>query len=159
MFSAVHSDRSGRVYVSADWGACAFDGERTVEIGTAVPLPAGSTLVPLAREAEGLDRHGHARPLGQSRWALGAVLPAGYTRTLHPAYRDEGLRESPVAPLATAALCADDAGSLYVAAIPTAPSPVRPVEDGAVARTRPGNRLGRQLARCAREHACAGARA
>ena len=159
MFSAVHSDRSGRVYVSADWGACAFDGERTVEIGTAVPLPAGSTLVPLAREAEGLDRHGHARPLGQSRWALGAVLPAGYTRTLHPAYRDEGLRESPVAPLATAALCADDAGSLYVAAIPTAPSPVRPVEDGAVARTRPGNRLGRQLARCAREHACVGARA
>ncbi len=159
MFSAVHSDRSGRVYVSADWGACAFDGERTLEIGTAIPLPEGSMLVPLAREAEGLDRHGRARPLGPSRWALGVVLPTGYTRTLHPAYRDEELRESPLAPLATAAVCADDAGSLYVAAIPTRPSPAVPALEGTIVQPRPGNRLARQLARCAREHACAGAHA
>ena len=106
MFSAVHSDRSGRVYVSADWGACAFDGYRTIEIDTVIPLPEGSTLVPLMREAEGLDRHGRARPLGPSRWALGAVLPPGFTRTLHPAYVDEGLRESPLVALATAAICA-----------------------------------------------------
>lgn len=184
MFSAVHSDRSGRVYVSADWGACAFDGERTGEIDTAIPLPEGARLVPLAREAEGLDRHGRARVLGPSRWTLGAVLPPGYTRTLHPAYRDEGLRESPLAPLPTAAVCADDAGALYVAAIPTA-LPMVPSGDaaagegdatvpadviargreggaighaGALTRTREGNRLARQLARCAREHACLGAR-
>ena len=122
MFAAVHSDRSGRVYVSADWGACAFDGARTFEIGTAIPLPEGTRLVPLAREAEGLDRMGRVRALGSSRWALGAVLPAGYTRTLHPAYRDEGLRESPLTPLPTTAVCADDAGALYVAAVPTGPS-------------------------------------
>ncbi|HEX4743302.1 MAG TPA: radical SAM protein [Candidatus Limnocylindria bacterium] len=167
MFSAVHSDRSGRVYVSADWAACAFDGSRTVELDTAIPLPEGATLVPLAREAEGLDRQGRARPIGASRWALGAVLPAGYTRTLHPAYRDEGLRESPLAPLPTAAVCADDSGALYVAAVPTAPDLHQrnggPTEAGTAQGTqglqaRPGNRLARQLARCARDHACAGAR-
>lgn len=174
MFSAVHSDRSGRVYVSADWGACAFDGARTIELDTVVPLPDGATLVPLAREAEGLDRLGRVRPIGASRWALGAVLPAGYTRTLHPAYRDEGLRESPLAPLATAAVCADDSGALYVAAVPTSPvaaartasaagAGAQPGGAGAqpgsaAAQARPGNRLARQLARCARDHACAGAR-
>lgn len=159
MFSAVHSDRSGRVYVSADWGACAFDGERTVELDTAIPLPDGASLVPLPREAEGLDRHGRSRPLGPSRWAVGVVLPPGYTRTLHPAYRDEGLRESPLAPLATAAVCAGEGGSLYVAAIPTRPDAVATGESGAQVQSRPGNRLARQLARCARDHACAGARA
>lgn len=158
MFSAVHSDRSGRVYVSADWAACAFDGSRTVELDTAIPLPEGTTLVPLAREAEGLDRQGRARPIGASRWALGAVLPAGYTRTLHPAYRDESLRESPLAPLPTAAVCADDSGGLYVAAVPTSPSAPPLTAAGTPAQARPGNRLARQLARCARDHACAGAR-
>ena len=158
MFSAVHSDRSGRVYVSADWAACAFDGSRTVELDTAIPLPEGTTLVPLAREAEGLDRQGRARPIGASRWALGAVLPPGYTRTLHPAYRDEGLRESPLAPLPTAAVCADDAGGLYVAAVPTAASTTASAPASAAVQARPGNRLARQLARCARDHACAGAR-
>lgn len=159
MFSAVHSDRSGRVYVSADWGACAFDGYRTIEIDTVIPLPEGSTLVPLMREAEGLDRHGRARPLGPSRWALGAVLPPGFTRTLHPAYVDEGLRESPLAALATAAICADDSGALYVAAIPTRTVTPALAEGGVVTQPRPGNRLARQIARCAREHECSGARA
>ena len=158
MFAAVHSDRSGRVYVSADWGACAFDGARTFEIDTAIPLPEGTRLVPLAREAEGLDRMGRVRALGSSRWALGAVLPAGYTRTLHPAYRDEGLRESPLAPLPTTAVCADDAGALYVAAVPTGPSLPAPAAATEPVQTRPGNRLARQLARCAREHECAEAR-
>lgn len=159
MFSAVHSDRSGRVYVSQDWGACAFDGDRTIEIDTVVPLPDGSRLVPLSREAEGLDRHGRARPLGPSRWALGAVLPQGFTRTLHPAYVDEGLRESPLAALPTAAVCADDTGTLYVAAIPTGTVVTALVEDGRAGQPRPGNRLARQIARCSREHECTGARA
>ena len=159
MFSAVHSDRSGRVYVSADWGACAFDGDRTIEIDTVVPLPEGARLVPLSREAEGLDRHGRARPLGPSRWALGAVLPPGFTRTLHPAYVDEGPRESPLAALPTAAVCADDTGTLYVAAIPTGTVVTAAVEDGPAGQPRPGNRLARQIARCAREHECTGARA
>ncbi len=159
MFSAVHSDRSGRVYVSADWGACAFDGYRTIEIDTVIPLPEGSTLVPLMREAEGLDRHGRARPLGPSRWALGAVLPPGFTRTLHPAYVDEGLRESPLVALATAAICADDSGALYVAAIPTRTVTPASAGGGVITQQRPGNRLARQIARCAREHECSGARA
>ena len=158
MFAAVHSDRSGRIYVSADWGACAFDGSRTFEIDTAIPLPEGATLVPLAREAEGLDRMGRVRPLGPSRWALGAVLPAGYTRTLHPAYRDEDFRESPLAALPTTAVCADDSGALYVAAVHTGPLVEEPGPSTAAVPARPGNRLARQLARCAREHACADAR-
>lgn len=160
MFSAVHSDRSGRVYVSADWAAGAFDGERTGAPRTVIALPEGSTLVPLAREAEGLDRLGRVRGLGASRWALGALLPPGYVRTHHPAYRDLDLREPALTPLPTAAVCADDSGTLYVSAIPVRPVPSTPSRSATIApATRPGNRLARQLARCAREHACAGAAA
>ena len=158
MFSAVHSDRSGRVYVSADWAACAFDGARTVELDTAIPLPEGATLVPLAREAEGLDRLGRVRPIGASRWALGAVLPAGYTRTLHPAYRDEELREDPLAPLPAAAVCAGGSGALCVAAVPAAPAAASTPSGAAAVQSRPGSRLARRLARCARGRACEGAR-
>lgn len=159
MFTAVHSDRSGRVYVSSDWGACAFDGARSIPLETAIPLPEGTALVPLAREAQGLDRLGRPRGIGPARWAVGALLPAGHTRTLHPAYRDDEPNDAPLAPLPTAAVCADESGALYVAAIPTRPAAAGAVAAGGTLAVRSGNRLARQLARCARDHACAGARA
>ncbi|MGH2450362.1 MAG: hypothetical protein ACRDGE_03635 [Candidatus Limnocylindria bacterium] len=163
MRSAVHSDRSGRVYVSADYSAAAFDGASLVPLSEALPLPPGAELVPVPREAEALDRAGRPRGLGRSRWALAALLPRGHTRTLLPAYRDEGGED--IAPLPYAAVAADAGGELVVAALRSGtPDAARPepaaVEDAVkrALRAWPSSRLVRQLARCAREYGCAGAR-
>jgi hypothetical protein len=76
MFLAVHSDRSGRVFVSADYGAAALDGTLPGGLDRAIPLPAGARLVPLAdRAAMGLDR----RQVGAyvTRWKGRPHGPAG----------------------------------------------------------------------------------
>ena len=165
MLSAVHTDRSGRVYVSAECTAAGFDGASTVPLERWLPLPLGATLAPLAREADGLDRHGRARGLGRDRWALGAVLPPGYVRALYPAYRPT---TDPISGEPSAAVGADENGALAVAAILTDPAAVlHTVTEPAtlaqrvaeVLRASSGNRLLRQLARCARESGCADARA
>lgn len=165
MLSAVHTDRSGRVYVSAECTAAGFDGAATVPLERWLPLPLGATLAPLARQADGLDRHGRARGLGRDRWALGAVLPPGYLRTLYPAYRPTS---DPVSGEPSAAVGADENGALAVAAILTDPAAVlhTVTEPAALAlkvaevlRMHSGNRLLRQLARCARESGCTDARA
>ncbi|MBM4420239.1 MAG: hypothetical protein FJ034_01350, partial [Chloroflexi bacterium] len=85
MLSAVHTDRTGRVYVSADYSAAAWNGLAHVPAAGA-PLPDGTAVVPVAREAIGLDRNGRPRPLGRNRWALAATLPSGWLRTLHPSF-------------------------------------------------------------------------
>ena len=86
MFQAVHTDRSGRVFVAADYGAAGLDGPVATGLERAVPLPASAELVPLPdRAAVGLDRRGLPRSLGPARWALGAILPAGHLRTHLPA--------------------------------------------------------------------------
>ncbi|MSQ37893.1 MAG: radical SAM protein [Chloroflexi bacterium] len=166
MLSAVHTDRSGRVYVSAECTAAGFDGVATVPLERWVPLHPGATLAPLAREADGLDRHGRARGLGRDRWALGAVLPPGHLRTLYPAYRPT---DDPLSGEPCAAIGADENGALAVAAIITDPTALQSTATEPVAvlslkvaealREHSGNRLIRQLARCARESGCADARA
>ena len=90
MFSAVHSDRSGRIVVAADYGAALSDGHSVRAFARAISLPPGTEVVALAdREAVGLDRAGRVRPLGDGRWAVGAILPLGHLRTALPAYLDE----------------------------------------------------------------------
>lgn len=160
MYSAVHSDRSGRVFVSADHAGAAHDGARTVPFDEAIPLPPGAQLIPMPREAEGLDRAGRARPLGRGRLALAAILRPGYTRALHPAYRDAP--GDALDPLPYAAVAADASGEIVAAAVPSAtPSPEATEAEPAAAAERnaalqayPANRLVRQLARCAREYRC-----
>ena len=165
MLSAVHTDRTGRVFVSAECTAAGSDGVATVPLERGIPLPADARLVPLAREAEGLDRHGRVRGLGRDRWALGAVLPPGHLRTLHPAYR---VGAEPLTSEPCAAVGADEHGSLVAAALVIdAEAVAQPVTEPAALAARiaaalredSGNRLLRQLARCARESACADARA
>jgi len=71
--------------VSADYGATALDGRVPVPLERAIPVPAGTELVPLAdRAAIGLDRRGEPRSLGPTRWAVAAILPPGYVRTHLP---------------------------------------------------------------------------
>lgn len=163
MYQAVHSDRSGRVFVSADYGATALDGPQPVALDRAIPLPAGAQLVPLAdRSAIGLDRRGLPRSLGPARWALAAILRPGSVRTHLPS-AEAATDTAPLEPLPYSAVAADARGELVVAAIEIGGSVAAPKDDMTAAITRrlaadPSNKLVRQLARCARDYHCAAAR-
>jgi pyruvate-formate lyase-activating enzyme len=165
MYRAVHADRAGRIIVS-DHAAAAFDGAATVPFTDAIPLPSGAVVTHLEREAETLDRSGRARGVGAGRLAVAAVLPPGHLRTQLPAYAD-ATDKPDLTPRAYTAVAADDAGDLVVAAVlidrdlthdvdgyPKAEIATRVNE---ALRSRPADRLIRQLARCAREYGCRGA--
>lgn len=162
MYASVHTDRSGRVFVSDDHSAAGMASLEATPIVEAVAIPPGTDLVPLARDAVAIGRDGHPRALGKGRLALGALLPPGYLRASFPSYRDE-----PSVPdlelLPYAAVGANERGELFVSAIPI-PVPEgespRAHSAGTVpVRSHPANALARQLARCARENECVGARA
>jgi pyruvate-formate lyase-activating enzyme len=162
VYRAVHADRAGRIIVS-DHAAAAFDGAATVPFSDALPLPAGATVLHLEREAETLDRSGRARRVGAGRLAVAALLPPGHLRTQLPAYADAPDKPD-LAPRAYGAVAADDAGDLVVAALlidrdPTRDAGAYPKAEIAskvneALRSRPADRLVRQLARCAREYGC-----
>ena len=162
VYRAVHADRAGRIIVS-DHAAAAFDGAAVVPFSDPVPLPAGATVLHIEREAETLDRAGRARRVGAGRLAVAAVLPLGHLRTLLPAYSDAP-DKADLTPRAYAAVAADDAGELVVAAMLMDRDPTRDVDAYPKAeisakvnealRSRPADRLVRQLARCAREYGC-----
>ena len=164
MLNAVHSDRSGRVFVSADYGATALDGPTPLVLERAIPLPPDARLVPLAdRAAIGLGHDRLPRPLGPARWALAAILGPGHLRTHLPAI-DALSDAAPLEPLPYAAVAADPSGEIVVAAVALPlPAPAT-ASDGLATRIterlrgEPSNRLLRQLARCAREYECPAAR-
>ncbi len=147
----------------SDHAAAAFDGAATVPFSDAVKLPAGATVLHLEREAETLDRSARPRRVGPGRLAVAAVLPPGYLRTQLPAYADSPDKPD-LTPRAYAAVAADDAGDLVVAAVLIDRDPTHDVEAYPKAeiatkvndtlRSRPADRLVRQLARCAREYGC-----
>ncbi len=163
MLSAVHSDRSGRLVVSADYAAAMSDGSSIRPLLTALPLPAGTEVVHLpGRIGIGLDRAGRARELGQGRFGVAAVLPIGYLRMGLPAYLDD-LGTPPLRPRAYAAVGADQSGQLVVSAV-TLDSEAGLI-DGRTAgdlaaritatqRDQPSSRVLRQLARCAKDYRC-----
>ncbi len=162
MFRAVHADRGGRILVT-DHSALAFDGARHVPFADAIPLPPDAVVVPLERDAYASEKSGRPRHLGAGRLAAAALLPPGYLRTLLPAYVDVTDRPD-LAPRPYAAVAADDGGALVVAAqqldrdaTHDASAYARNEVATRVAeglRTQPGDRLVRQLARCAREYGC-----
>jgi len=151
------------VFVSADYGATALDGPHPSTLDRAIPLPAGTQLVPLAdRAAIGLDRRGLPRSLGPARWALAAILRPGYVRTHLPS-AEAASDTAPLEPLPYTAVAADARGELIVAAVEINASAAPPKDDVTAAITRrlaaePSNKLLRQLARCARDYHCAAAR-
>jgi len=163
VFSAVHSDRSGRLVVAADYAAAMSDGSSVVPLAHAIRLPAGTEVVELpGRTAIGLDRSGRPRELGAGRFGVGAIVPIGYLRMALPAYEDD-LAAPLLRPRAYAAVGADADGDLVVSAVAlevdagaadgrTAPDLVARIT--ATQRDHPSNRALRQLARCAKEYRC-----
>jgi pyruvate-formate lyase-activating enzyme len=162
MYRAVHADRGGRILVS-EFPALAFDGGRHVPFADAVPLPPDAVVVPIEREALASERSGKPRRLGAGRLAAAALLPPGYLRAQLPAYVDATDRPD-IAPRAYAAVAADENGALVVSGLQLdrdathdASSYIRAEVAARVAdglRAHPGDKLVRQLARCAKEYGC-----
>ncbi len=165
MYRAVHADRAGRILVT-DHPALAFDGARMAPLADAVALPGDAVVVPIEREALDSERSGRPRRMGAGRLAAAALLPPGYLRTKLPAYVDVSDRAD-LAPRPYAAVAADEDGRLFTAAMaldrdPTHDTSAYPRGEVAARvsealRADPGDRLVRQLARCAREYGCHGA--
>jgi wyosine [tRNA(Phe)-imidazoG37] synthetase (radical SAM superfamily) len=132
--------------------------------GTWSPLPEGATIASLEdRLALARDGGGETIRLSpDAGWAVGAVLPPGYTRTLLPAYEEEeGARVLPIFGYAAVAF---RAGRPVVAAVRTdplewwQPSNFANRDIGAALaaarRDLGGNRLVEHLARCATDYNC-----
>jgi len=163
MFSAVHSDRSGRLVVAADYGAATSDGSQVGPLLKALPLPPGTEVVHLpGRIGVGLDRTGRPRELGQGRFGVAAILPVGYLRMTLPAYIDD-LGTPPLRPRAYAAVGADAHGQLVVSAVALdadagsvdgRSAPDLAARITATQRAHPSSRVLRQLARCAKDYRC-----
>ncbi len=163
MFSAVHSDRSGRLVVAADYAAATSDGSQVGPLLKALPLPPGTDVVHLpGRIGVGLDRTGRPRELGQGRFGVAAILPVGYLRMTLPAYVDD-LGTPPLHPRAYAAVGADANGQLVVSAVALdadagsvdgRSAPDLAARITATQRAHPSSRVLRQLARCAKDYRC-----
>ncbi|MDE2480597.1 MAG: radical SAM protein [bacterium] len=153
-----YCDRAGRIYYD-DCAEPLADGGivREVELDEVIPAPPG-TVEMILPGRRALTTEGALR----GKYALAAILPAGYTRLLVPAYAKE--KDAPTLPLFgyTFACVVDD--ELYVAAMKTDESEdwqPRYFDDGeleAILDRRigadPQNRVLAQVALCSREYGC-----
>ena len=129
-----------------------------------IPLPDGVTLSMMPqRLAVGRRRNGERRVLPQSHgWAVAALLPIGFTRTLLPAY--EKVDDAEPLPFFGYSAVAGMRGKLYVAAVKTDNPrkwhpryfPRRKLEQLVQEKldTYPNNRVIGQHAHCALDYSC-----
>ncbi|HWI55151.1 MAG TPA: radical SAM protein [Desulfobacteria bacterium] len=169
MFQLLYADEKGRMYEHAGYQAVGRTGNIFTELEDAdtVVLPEGAGLVLIPGGIPvGVSKQGNfgivdKGPDNARIFAVGALLPQGYTRTMVPAYRRAD--ESPL-PLFGYAAVGWKNGEIRVAAIQTDVdlkwNPVHystPELDGLVesALTRfPNNRIIRQLGQCATQYSC-----
>jgi len=153
-----YCDRASRIYFDEKLRPLADGGiVREPKLGELIPAPPGAVPLILPgrrpRTTAGTQRR---------RFALAAMLPAGYTRLLVPAYEKD--EDAPALPLFgyTFACVVDEA--LQVAAMRTdegedwrprlyGPGELEAILDRRLA-TDPGNRVLRQVALCSREYGC-----
>ncbi len=158
MIGLAYCDKAGRIYYDEDAEPLADGGIiRGVERDELIPAPPG--VVPMILPGR---RPMLRRGVAKRRYALAAMLPAGYTRLLLPAYEREA--DAPALPLFgyTFACVVDD--ELHVAAMRTdegedweprrfAQGELEAILDRRIA-TDPANRVLRQVALCSREYGC-----
>jgi molybdenum cofactor biosynthesis enzyme MoaA len=153
-----YCDSKARIYFDEEREPLADGGiERQVELDELIPAPRGvvPTILPGRRPLTTTGKESR-------RFALAAMLPAGYTRLLVPAYRKEP--DAPTLPLFgyTFACVVED--ELYVAAMRTDESEdwqpryfgegeLEAMLDRRVASD-PQNSVLRQVAKCSREYGC-----
>ncbi len=114
----VYSSPDGEIHEEPRLRALAFDG-RPLDAGDLIPAPDGVTFSMMPeRLAVGQRRNGKRSVLPATRgWALAALLPIGYTRTLLPAY--EKVPNAEPLPFFGYSAVAGMNGRLYLAAIKT----------------------------------------
>lgn len=174
MYNLVFADENGQVFDHPEYEMVARSGNAFLEPlpEEMIPLPEGATLtlvpegVPIGLSPEGefqLVSNNPWGPLGKGKaWAVGALLPQGYTRTLLPAFkRGKGLKPLPL--LGYTAVGIKD-GQIYVAAKRTdEPKKWHPRFyntkdlDQLVAKKLKQlseNRIVKQLAKCSLEYGC-----
>jgi pyruvate-formate lyase-activating enzyme len=154
-----YTDARGRIYYDEDREPLADGGiVRLPRPDELIPAPPGTVTTMLPGRAPLLARGS----VGRNETALGALLPAGFTRTLLPAYKRSP--KAPTLPLFgyTFAAVVDD--ELSVAAMRTdesedwQPRYFAPGElEGAIVRRQaldPGNQTLAQVALCSRDYGC-----
>ncbi|GHO95523.1 radical SAM protein [Reticulibacter mediterranei] len=114
----IYSTPEGEIREEPRLRALAF-GDRPLEASELIPLPDGVTLSMMPdRLAVGQKRNGERQVLSRGRgWAVAALLPIGYTRTLLPAY--EKVPETEPLPFFGYSAVAGINGRMYVAAVKT----------------------------------------
>lgn len=165
----VYADARGRVRELPGWGMAGRLGYQVVEPAAEemIPLPEGASLLFLpGRRPLGISPAGRfqtvSRVRGEEAFAVAALLPQGYTRTLLPGY--SRLPGAPALPLYGYTAVGFKDGEFWVAACPTDEdyywNPRHycrgDLEERIAARLKvhPENRILRQLARCAQEYSC-----
>jgi wyosine [tRNA(Phe)-imidazoG37] synthetase (radical SAM superfamily) len=172
--SLAYADHAGRLIEEAELGALGRSGW---EVGDAssgaafecgwIPLPDGASVTSLpGRLALGREATGDAVRLSpDAGWAVGAVLPPGYTRTLLPAFEeDDGGEPVEVLPVFGYAAMGFRGAQAVVAATRTdplewwQPEQFRGHDIGAAiaqaGADMPQNRLVAHLTRCATDYNC-----
>lgn len=174
MYQLLFATRAGKV---SNYPAMAMAGRlgntwAEPEESEMIPLPEGAalTMIP-GRHPVGIDiAIGKFRPLrenpGQAKgpvWAVGALLPQGYTRTLLPGFTVAG-KGDPGLPLLGYTAVGMKKGRYYVAALKTDrdhqwnPSRYNTPELPRLVQERlavsPKNRILRQLAKCSLDYGC-----
>jgi pyruvate-formate lyase-activating enzyme len=115
----LYSSPEGEIYEETRLQAVAF-GERPLEAADLIPLPDGVTLSMMPeRLALGKKRSGAMQTLSSRQgWAVAALLPIGYTRTLLPGYEKQSAAVEPL-PFFGYSAVAGMNGKIYVAALKT----------------------------------------
>ncbi len=114
----VYSSPAGEIHEETRLRALSFEG-RSLEAADLIPAPDGVTFSMMPeRLAVGQKRNGERYVLPSTRgWALAALLPIGYTRTLLPAY-EKASHAEPL-PFFGYSAVAGMNGRLYLAALKT----------------------------------------
>jgi pyruvate-formate lyase-activating enzyme len=171
MPNLLYADARGRIFDSAQHQALGLSGGDLVPIPASemVPLPEGSELFVIKKGIIVAQREGspvYLEKIGNKRiYPVAAFMPAGYTRTLMPAYVERS--PDPLLPLWSYTAVAWHKGKICGAAKLVAKNPKAdpelhsPEQDKKLIKLveqrlkdEPNNRLLKQLARCALEYHC-----
>jgi len=158
MIGLAYCDKAGRIFFDQASEPLADGGVlRAVHAEELIPAPEGAVPMVLPGRRPILSRG-----VAKRRLAMGAMLPAGYTRLLLPAYEREA--DAPTLPLFGYTFACELDDELHVAAMRTdesedweprsfAPGELELLLDRRLAAD-PANRVLAQVARCSREYGC-----
>lgn len=158
MLTALYADKHGEIYDAPGYQAVGRSGNMHLLLTEAdmIPLPPGAELMFLPGRSALAGRKGKLEPIAGELLAVAAILPAGYTRTLLPAFAKQV--GAPHLPLFGYTAVALNNGNLMAAAVKSDANakwdPARfngkdlPRRVDNVRRDLPNNRIVEQLAKC-----------